>query len=72
MAKGNTKLAPGLEPEPVYTYDEIAALAKVTDRQVKRWVEEGWIGFIQLPRGRRISRQHYLDYLARNNHEPEA
>lgn len=53
------------EPERLYTYAAIAELANATERQVRRWVEEGKLAYVQLPRGRRITRDQYLDFVSR-------
>ena len=51
------------EIDRLYSYQEIAELARVSARQVRRWVEEGKLAYIQLPRGRRITRSQYLDFV---------
>jgi excisionase family DNA binding protein len=51
------------EMDRLYSYQEIAELACVSARQVRRWVEEGRLAYIQLPRGRRITRHQYLDFV---------
>jgi excisionase family DNA binding protein len=55
--------ASAIEPNRLYTYAEAAELFGVTDRQVRRWVEEGKLDYTVLPagRGRRISGQQYID-----------
>ena len=52
-----------VQPERLYTYAEMAELFGVTERQVRRWVEERKLDYTPLPggRGRRISGQQYLD-----------
>jgi excisionase family DNA binding protein len=51
------------EIDRLYSYLEIAELARVSARQVRRWVEEGKLAYVQLPRGRRITRRQYLDFV---------
>jgi hypothetical protein len=53
-----------VDPRRLYKYDEIAALAGVTPRQVRRWVERGWLSYVQLPQGRRVGGAHYLAFVA--------
>ncbi len=60
------------EPERLYTYAAIAELADVTERQVRRWVEEGKLAYVQLPRGRRITRDQYLDFITHRAVERDA
>ncbi len=52
-----------IDPERGYTYEEIAEMLNVSKRQITRWVTEGWIGYKQLPRGRRILGKHYLAFI---------
>jgi excisionase family DNA binding protein len=52
------------QPERLYTYAEIAELARVSERRVRRWVEEGKLAYIQLPRGRRVTHRQYLDFVS--------
>jgi excisionase family DNA binding protein len=60
------------EIDRLYSYQEIAELARVSARQVRRWVEEGKLAYIQLPRGRRITRRQYLDFVNDRAVEKEA
>lgn len=66
--------ASGIDPHRLYSYEEIAAVMAVEPRQVRRMVEEGWLGYVKTGprRGRRVSGQNYLDYLAANTVEPAA
>jgi len=49
-------------PDEEYTYAEIAAFAKVHERRVRRWVEEGKLGYVQHPKGRRVLGEQYLEF----------
>jgi len=60
------------EIDRLYSYYEIAELARVTPRQVRRWVEEGKLAYIQLPRGRRITRRQYVEFVNDRAVEREA
>ncbi len=71
MAKTATKTTPGIEPERMYTYEEVAQLASASPRMVKRWCEDGRIGFVRLPRGRRILGRQYAAFVAGNAVDPE-
>jgi excisionase family DNA binding protein len=51
------------EIDRLYSYAEIAELARVSERQVRRWVEEQRLSYVQLPRGRRVTGQQYLDFI---------
>jgi excisionase family DNA binding protein len=64
----STSARPAIEPNRLYTYDEIAELFGVTARQVRRWVEDGKMDYTPLPggRGRRISGQQYLDTIRKS------
>jgi excisionase family DNA binding protein len=72
MMTSPASLAHASESERLYTYAAIAELADVSERQVRRWVEEGKIAYIQLPRGRRITRRQYLDFVSGRAVESEA
>ncbi len=52
------------KPERLYTYAAIAELAEVSERRVRRWVEEGKLAYVQLPLGRRITSRQYLDFVS--------
>ena len=63
---------PAAEPmERQYRFEEIAELAGVTPRAVRRWVDEGRIGYIQLPHGRRITARHWAAFIKANEVPPE-
>jgi excisionase family DNA binding protein len=59
-----------VEPEPVLTFEQVATLAGVSPRQVRRWVEEGRIGYVELPRGRRIRPSQYNAFIVRHAVDP--
>lgn len=64
------KDALGVEPERMYSYEEIAEFAGATPRRVRRWVEDGLMGYVQLPRGRRVLGRQYAAYVASNTVDP--
>lgn len=35
--------------KPVYTFDEVKILLKVSDNVLRKWIKEGWISFTQIP-----------------------
>jgi excisionase family DNA binding protein len=74
MSSKTKPVVPGdaSEPERLYTYAAIAELAEVSERRVRRWVEEGKLPYVQLPRGRRITCQQYLDFVSDRSVEQEA
>lgn len=51
------------------TYEQVARLAGVSPRRVRRWVEEGKLAYTPLPsgRGRRVSRAQWLAYVMSAN-----
>lgn len=61
-------------PTPVervgYTYAEVGSQLGVSARQVKRWCDDGRLGFIRLPRGRRITAEHVAEFVASRNVAP--
>ena len=63
--------AVAVEPTRLYRFEEIAPFAGVSARQIRRWVESGWIAYVQLPQGRRISGQQYLDFVEARAHAAE-
>lgn len=60
-----------IDPARLYLYEEIATVAGATPRQVRRWVEEGRLGYVQLPKGRRVAGQQYLDFIAGRTVAPD-
>jgi DNA-binding transcriptional MerR regulator len=60
-----------VEPTRLYRYEELAAFAGVSARQIRRWVESGWMSYVQLPQGRRVSGQQYLDFIEARAHAAE-
>ncbi len=61
----------GLEPERAYTYEEIAELCGASPRMVRRWCDDRRIGYVRLPRGRRILGRQYAAFVAGNVVDPE-
>jgi excisionase family DNA binding protein len=51
------------DPGAVLTRDQVAERLGVTPRQVKRWIDERRIGFIQLPQGRRITEAQLTEFV---------
>jgi hypothetical protein len=53
------------ESDPLLTFEEIAELARgdTTERQVKRWADEGKIEVVRLPRGRRIRLSAWKEFI---------
>jgi alkylated DNA nucleotide flippase Atl1 len=66
--------APRIELERMYTYEEIAGFAGegTTARRVRRWVEEGKLGYVQLPQGRRVLGRHWAAFIADREVSPQA
>lgn len=62
-----------VDPDRLYTYQEIAELAGATERRVRRWVEEGKLAFTTLPggRGRRILGATWLAAIAEHTEQLE-
>jgi hypothetical protein len=54
-----------IEPDRLYTYDEIGAMCGTSPRRVRRWVEEGKLAYTSLPggRGRRIAGWQWIEHL---------
>jgi transcriptional antiterminator len=62
--KSPSPLEKVFDPNALYTMGEFAERCKVTERQVRRWIDEGHgLKFIQLPQGRRILGQDAIDFL---------
>ena len=55
------------EAETLYTYAEVAERFAASGRQVKRWCDEGRLGFIRMPQGRRITERHIQDFIEAND-----
>jgi excisionase family DNA binding protein len=50
-------------PERFYTPEEVAEILSVTTQTVKRWIAEGRIGYIRMPKGSRIRQRHLDEFL---------
>lgn len=69
------KVRPEQSPDAMpegFTYQQVAERLNCTWRQVKRYCDEGKLGYFTLGRGRRITQEHIRDYIARNNVAPVA
>ena len=69
MSDVPTTNAPGkIDPERLYTEDELSALVGLSARRIKRMLDDGRMDFIRTgeTRGRVIEGQQYLDWLDRN------
>lgn len=68
VAPSKPARASAIDPDKLYTYAEIAALASVNPRRVRQWVEDGKLSYTPLPggRGRRVAGGQWLDYLNRS------
>jgi excisionase family DNA binding protein len=66
-AKSAATSAPGA----LLTYKQAAERLAISERQAKRYVEEGWLGSVRMPRGRRISEADIAAFIERN-HQPAA
>ena len=55
-----------------FTYEEVAELLSARPRQVQRWTEEGKLGFVRLPQGRRILESQLREFIEANRVEAEA
>ena len=61
------KEVPGpADPTKNYSYKNAAPLfaEEITAQQVKRWVDRGWLPFVQLPRKRVIKGSDINEFLA--------
>jgi len=71
MSSSKTKTEP-VAAERLLTYADAAELTAASERQVRRWVEEGKLGFVQLPRGRRITGRQLAEFIEACSVEPVA
>jgi excisionase family DNA binding protein len=53
-------------PEQLFTVEEIAGLANVSVKTVRRWIETEFLGCHRLGRIVRVSDRHYRDMLSRD------
>jgi hypothetical protein len=53
------------ERDPLLTFGEIAELARggTTERQVKRWADDGKLAVVRLPRGRRVLLSAWQEFI---------
>ena len=49
--------------EPLLTAAEVAERCGVTERQVRRWMANRWLGYVDLPKGRRVSESDLAAFL---------
>jgi excisionase family DNA binding protein len=57
------------EPDCILTYAEAAEPIGVSERMIRRWVADGRLPFIQLPRGRRLRGSAVNAFLAECDRE---
>lgn len=53
-----------------FNYEEVAEMFSVRPRQVQRWCEEGHLGYITMPQGRRILERHIQAFIEARDVEP--
>jgi excisionase family DNA binding protein len=58
------------DPASLYTVDEVAEKVRGSGRMVRRWLAEGRVPFVELPKGRRIQGQAMIDFLAERFVDP--
>lgn len=56
--------------DPVYTAEEVAEFLSVTAPTVKRWMTDGLIRYVELPKGRRIKASQLDEFLESRTVEP--
>jgi hypothetical protein len=63
----------GVVPDRLYAYSELAVLSGLSERRIRRMVEDGRLGYVLVgeERGRVIEGQQFLDWKARNRVSPE-
>lgn len=61
-----------IDPDRLYTFDELGAVSGLGGRKVRREVEEGRMGFVQVSpeRGRMVEGQQFLDWKEANRRTP--
>lgn len=57
--------------ERLLTPAEVADQCRATPRQVRRWLDERRLAFVELPRGRRVPESALHAFLARRTVEAE-
>lgn len=58
-------------PEPrAFTFAETGQLVGASERQVRRWADEGKIGYVKLPQGRRVRPAQIEAFLKANEVDP--
>lgn len=63
-----------IDPDYLYRPEELAPLCGLSAKQLRRYMDEGRLGFVIVgaERGRRIEGQQYLDWKASRRVEPVA
>lgn len=63
----------GIEPDRLYSFEELSAVSGLSARRLKRACDEGRLGFVLVgeERGRVVEGQQYLDWKARRRVDPE-
>jgi excisionase family DNA binding protein len=66
--------AGAIDPDRLYSYDELSEVTGLSPRKIRREIEEGRLGYVQTgpERGRKIEGQQYLDWKAARRVAPEA
>lgn len=62
---------PKPERPPVYTPEQVADILSVTPTTVKEWMTRGFIEYVLLPKGRRITARALDAFLAERTIEPK-
>jgi hypothetical protein len=68
------QLPGSIDPDRLYTPEELSPLCGLAARRLKRMMDEGRIGYVLVgnERGRMIEGQQYLDWKASRRVAPEA
>lgn len=58
-------------PEPrALTFAEVGELVGASERQIRRWCDEGKLGYVRLPQGRRVRPAQVAAFLDANEVDP--
>ncbi len=70
MPQTPTRSRPAPTSDLVFSLAEAGARMNATERQVRRWIDKGELGYVRLPHGRHVRPEHIEAFLAERDVKP--